>query len=290
MVFNMKENRFLSFLIIGIIYVIASAVGIICFNLLKFDLWLNLLIADVVATIFVFIFSCIFHNASVYDPYWSVQPIVIVVAFAFISKLTPIKLIVVLAILYWGIRLTSNWAYTFKNLSEEDWRYKMLKEKNGKLYPIINFLGIHLMPTLIVYLVTLPAVYIICYTVATNLLSILFALLSITATTIQMVADYQMHKYRKNATSEKIFTGGLWNYSRHPNYLGEVLMWWGIGLCAISLFGVNYMFLLSGAIINTLLFEFISIPLAENKLNERLGFDEYKARTHRLLLLPNKRT
>ncbi|MBQ1285926.1 MAG: hypothetical protein IIY19_05730, partial [Lachnospiraceae bacterium] len=66
----MKENRFLSFFIITIIYILATVVGVLVWHFLPFAYWLNLLLADVAATIFVFIFSCIFRNASVYDPYW----------------------------------------------------------------------------------------------------------------------------------------------------------------------------------------------------------------------------
>ena len=79
----MKKNRCISFIIVGIIYVLASILGIYLYNILDFSFYLNLLIADVVCTGFVFLFSLLLKNASVYDPYWSVQPMVIVLAFAF---------------------------------------------------------------------------------------------------------------------------------------------------------------------------------------------------------------
>ena len=154
----MKINsRFLSFLIIALVYVVASCVGITTFVFLQLDLWLKLLIADIVATTVVFAFSLIFKNASVYDPYWSVQPIVILVGIAIFSQLDTLKIIVLCAVCLWGVRLTANWAYTFKNMQHQDWRYTMLKEKTKKFYPLINYLGIHLFPTIVVYLCTLPA-------------------------------------------------------------------------------------------------------------------------------------
>ena len=73
----MKQNRAFSFIAVALVYILAAAVGIVTYLFLPFSAWLNLLIADTVATIFTFIFSLIFKNASVYDPYWSVQPIVI---------------------------------------------------------------------------------------------------------------------------------------------------------------------------------------------------------------------
>ena len=111
-------NRALSFVLIALVYVIAAASGIVSYVLLPFDFWVNLLLADIIATVVTFVFSLIFSNASVYDPYWSVQPIVIVVAYAIASKnLGVAQVLPLVAVLIWGIRLTANWAYTFGGLN-----------------------------------------------------------------------------------------------------------------------------------------------------------------------------
>ena len=123
---KIKENRVKSFIAVGIIYALASAFGILIYTTLPYNIWLNLLISDALATVFTFIFSLLFSNASVYDPYWSVQPIVIILAFALTREMSLAKLLIVLAILIWGIRLTANWAYTFHGLNHQDWRYTML--------------------------------------------------------------------------------------------------------------------------------------------------------------------
>ena len=85
---SVRENKSLSILIITGIYLIAVAVALCTYLMLPFAFWIDLLISDIAATVFVFIFSVIFRNASVYDPYWSVQPIVIVLCYALGSKLT----------------------------------------------------------------------------------------------------------------------------------------------------------------------------------------------------------
>lgn len=282
----MKKSRKLSFLAVSIVYILASILGIVVYNVLDFHFAINLLIADVLATILVFIFSLIFKNASVYDPYWSVQPIVIVLGFAFIHEMTIYRLLPLIAIGLWGIRLTANWAYTFANLEHQDWRYSMLKEKTKSFYPIINFVGIHMVPTLIVYMCTLPVVYLFEYEGTLKVYSVIFFLVSVFAFTIQGIADVQMHKFRKKKTGTFI-RDGLWKYSRHPNYLGEILMWWGI--CMYSIITLDkYYFLVIGAILNTLLFLFVSIPMAENRQRSRKpGFEEYKKETR--MLLPIKK-
>lgn len=283
----MKNNRILSFVAITLIYIIASVVGIVIYNFLRISIWVNLLIADVIATIIVFAFSLIFKNASVYDPYWSVQPVVIITAFAVSTYITVFKVLLILAICYWGIRLTANWAYTFKNLNHQDWRYTNLQQKTKNLYPAVNLLGIHLFPTIVVYLCTLPAVYAIVSTNYANIGFYIFIILSFIAPTLQLIADIQMHKFRKKQ-SQNIMNSGLWAYSRHPNYLGEIIMWWGICLSCVCIVGFYwYMFL--GAIVNTLMFLFISIPMAENKLQHKTGFEEYKQTTSMLLILPKKK-
>ena len=280
-----KENRAISFCLITIVYIISTISGVLVYNALNLDSWLSLLIADVVATVVTFIFSLIFSNASVYDPYWSVQPIVITVLFASKYGLTVYVGSLISVILIWGIRLTANWAYTFKGLMHQDWRYTMLRETTGVFYPLINFIGIHMVPTLIVYACTLPAVYAIERSSSGSPLSYVFLVIALCFVVLQGISDVQMHKFRKNRDSTFIRCG-LWKYSRHPNYLGEIGMWWGIGLS--SVFAISDMpYLLCGALLNTVLFLTVSIPMADKRQSRKPGFEEYKSQTR--MLLPVKK-
>ncbi len=279
-----NKKRAAGFLIIGAVYAAAVAFGIWLYLLLPLPMPLSLLIADVGATLLVFVFSNVFKNASVYDPYWSVQPIVIVGAFLIFSELTVAKALVSAAVFYWGARLTANWAYTFHGLEFEDWRYRMLREKTGAFYPFVNLTGIHMVPTLIVYGCTLPAVYIITETSSTDPLCLAGFAVSVLAATLQLVSDIQMHRYRKNRTSPFIRVG-LWKHSRHPNYLGEILMHWGVALMALCLLPSKW-YLIFGAVTNTVLFLVVSIPMADKRQSRKAGFEEYKRETRMLLPIP----
>ncbi len=278
-----KLSRSTSFIIIAIVYVLASAVGIILYQILPFPFWLNLLLADIAATVVTFIFSLIFQNASVYDPYWSVQPIVILVYAAITRPMNPLRLLLLIAVCFWGIRLTANWAYTFHGMAHQDWRYTMLKEDTGIFYPFVNFAGIHLFPTLVVYGCVLPAVFAFHYDTKVTLWNVVFFVVSIAAALLQLLADSQMHRYRKNRDAA-FNRHGLWKYARHPNYLGEILMWWGVGLSVFSVMP-SRVYLLAGALVNTLMFLIVSIPMADNRQAKKPGFEEYKASTHRLIPL-----
>ena len=280
----LKKSRKSSFAAVTVVYIIATVVGVFTYRALPFAFWINLLIADVVATLVTFIFSLIFGNASVYDPYWSVQPPVILAAFAVGEGLNILGILLLVAVSLWGIRLTANWAYTFHGLEHQDWRYTMLKEKTGVFYPIINLVGIHMVPTLVVYGCILPAVFAIVYDAGVSVPSIIFVAASILATLLQGTADYQMHKFRRSGTGGFIRVG-LWKHSRHPNYLGEILMWWGIGLACFCAMPDRW-YLLAGALANTLLFTFVSIPMAEKRQSRKPDFQNYKKQTRALLPIP----
>ena len=282
---KLKQNRPASFVAVALVYILAAAVGVCVYSKLTFDWWLSLLIADVAATVVTFIFSLVFNNASVYDPYWSVQPPVILVAFAVGKDLTGFGLLLLFVVSFWAIRLTVNWAYTFADLNHQDWRYTMLKEKTGAFYPIINFVGIHMVPTLVVYGCILPGVYAIREGVSGNALSTLFLTLSFCAAIMQGVADIQMHSFRRHRDGA-FNRHGLWAYSRHPNYLGEILMWWGVGL-SVAYASPSAWYLLAGAFANTLLFICVSIPMAEGRQSQKEGYAEYKKQTR--VLLPVKK-
>lgn len=279
-----KNSKAVSILIIAVIYVMAVLLGAYIYLMLPFAFWLNLLIADAVATVFVYVFSVIFNNASVYDPYWSVQPVIIIAGFALGSKITVASLLLIVSIVYWGVRLTANWAYTFGGLKHQDWRYTKYQNETGRLYQIVNFAGIHMMPTLIVYLCTLPAVFVTREESDANIGSVIGTVICLGAATLQLFADVQMQKFRKSGTKGLIRTG-LWKYARHPNYLGEISMWWGIAIQAVSVMPERW-WLIAGAVANTVLFLTVSIPLADKRQSKKPGYADYKACTRCLLPIP----
>lgn len=283
---KLKQNRVASFVAVTLVYIIATVVGVTVYGMLDFPWWFSLLIADIAATVVTFIFSVIFGNASVYDPYWSIQPPVILIAFAMGEKMTILGILLIIVVSYWAIRLTANWAYTFANLNHQDWRYTMLKEKTGVFYPLINFVGIHMVPTLVVYGCILPAVWAVINGVTANLGSVIFLCVSLGAATMQGIADYEMHTFRRNRTGAFI-RNGLWKYSRHPNYLGEILMWWGVALSVICV-APNAWYLATGALANTVLFLAVSIPMADGRQSRKEGFAEYKKQTRMLLPIKKK--
>ena len=281
----MKQNRAVGFIIIAVIYAAAVLIGITVFMALP-DLYIfwRILFGDIAATVFVYIAGVVLKNASVYDPYWSAAPIVIYTGVAFFFSSADLgALLLLIAVWYWGGRLTGNWAFTFKNLATQDWRYDGFKEKYPRAFQAISFFGINLFPTIVVYLCLLPGVVFIKDSKC-NILTFAGFAICVFAATLQLIADMQMHRFRRrNAGRRLLIREGLWKHSRHPNYLGEILMWWGVYIIMLS--SAPHMWgLIIGALVNTLMFLFVSIPMADNRnRTERPGFDEYAGETNSLL-------
>lgn len=280
------RSRGASLGIVTVIYILAAGIAVAAYPRLPGAWWLRLLLADVIATVVVFAFSCVFQNASVYDPYWSVQPPVILALYAATLGTGSAGAYALLAVAVWSIRLTGNWVYTFHGLqSYEDWRYTMLREKTGRLYPVVNFLGIHLVPTLIVWAAALPAVVLVREGADLNAGAAACITLCFGSVYLELSADMTMHRFRKEGTGG-FNRNGLWKYSRHPNYLGEITFWWFLGLGMVCVLPERW-YLLAGALANTVLFLSASIPMAEKRQSRKAGYGEYREATR--VLLPIKK-
>jgi steroid 5-alpha reductase family enzyme len=279
-----------SILFIIVIYVIAFLVVYCVFPLLAFSqTMINLFIADVIATVVIFIFSMIFSNSSVYDPYWSVIPPVLAVYLMIIfpGGNQTRQLVITALVLFWGIRLTFNWLRGWQGLRHQDWRYTSIAEKTGKWYWPVSFLGIHFMPTLIVFVGCLPLWFTLSAPSPFNVYDVLAALFTILAILTEWIADEQLHRFRKKDNRDAFIQSGLWRYSRHPNYLGEISFWGGMFLFVLSSSGCRSFtgyWTLVGPIFMIVLFTLISIPLMEKRNKaSKPGYTEYIKKVPSLL-------
>ena len=285
------KKKIIGLLILLLIYVMAFFVGFGTYFLTSKvigDIILNLLIADVSATIFIWIVGLVLKTASIYDPYWSIQTVAIYVPLQIMYGFNLGNIIFLIFLSLWAIRLTYNFIKTFNDITYLDWRYKNIQIKTKGLYPLVSLLGIHMVPTLIVFATSIPAFMYVIKGFDFNFLNLIGLLTMFIGVLLEFSADRNMHQFKKTRTDRsQIINVGLWKYSRHPNYLGEILFWYGVAFTLIFP-NVTYWYLIVGAILNTLLFLFISIPLAENHMKTyKPGFEEYKKRTR--MLLPIKK-
>ncbi len=263
------KTRTASFLFVLAIYTIAFFVGLFVFNrFYNMHLLVSSFLADIVATLVVWGFGILFANSSVYDPYWSVAPIIILTFWIIIKgvSLSSIDILYLIAIIIWAVRLTLNWAIRWKGLQHQDWRYIMLKEKSPRLWFLTNLIGINIMPTVVVFVALIPAYYGIESKGSINSLVIIGFAICIFAVLIQSIADRQMDLFRKNKSyKNQCIDKGLWRYSRHPNYFGEVSFWWGIWLMQMGVIPQIWVTVI-GPVVITLLFISVSIPMMEKHI------------------------
>lgn len=242
-------------------------------------LW-TMIIADIVGTIVVFLFSWRFDNTSVYDPYWSFAPVPLAFYWAYIgfvqgSTNNIRSIIVILLVLIWAIRLTWNWWMRWGGMEDEDWRYADYRPKTGNRYWLMSFAGFQMFPTVMVILGCLP-LYIVLALGDTplNILDLIAVAVTLLAIYLETQADNELRVHRTGDQSGKVLKTGLWSIMRHPNYLGEVLFWCGMFIFALAV-GFTHWWTGVGALAMALLFRFVSIPLKEERmLKQRSNYRE----------------
>ena len=302
------ESRKTSFIIVALVYVVATCIGIDSFLWLMSQFstyeylqwvpaeyqmilaqWLPvechtlvaLFFADFMATVFTWAMGVVYKNVSVYDPYWSVAPPVLLTLYAALQgPLSDTAVIMLITIFVWAIRLTGNWAYTFKGLLHEDWRYTKFRPLPWPVFQLINFFGLNLVPTIVVFFAMMPAVRIIDQQPEVSIYTSIGTVMCFFAVGIQFVADTTAHEFRRLHPGQ-VCRVGLWKEGRHPNYFGEILMWWGIWLQSLSM-PIDWT--IAGAILNTLLFLCISIPLMEaRQMKNKPDYAQYRKETRLLI-------
>ena len=289
-----RRGRAESFARVVLTYVVAIAVGA-AWLLAGPDtghLWLDALVADVLATLVVFASSRLHHNSSMYDAYWSVAPPLLMLWWwaerepgADAGRFTLLALVMVL----WAVRLTANWAWSWPGLHHEDWRYPLLRDKAGSAAVLADLFAIHLVPTIQVFLALLP-VY-----VATRpgrdlgWLDVVALLVGLGSVALETVADLQMRRFTSNARRGDVMDRGVWGWSRHPNYLGELGVWVSMALFGLAASPGDW-WVVVGAVGIWAMLSFASIPMMEERsLARRPEYQQVVDRVARFLPRPPRR-
>lgn len=254
---------------VAIAYVLAVAAGLawLVWGPGTGQLWLDGLIADLIATLVIFAASRIHRNSSFYDAYWSVIPPLLafywwIEAGAGVNEVRWWLMMTVM--LAWAVRLTANWAVGFPGLHHEDWRYPMLRERAGRFEIVADLVGIHVFPTLQVFAGLIPV-----YVVATRdgepfgALDLLAFVVGVGALSIETIADVQLRRFVAKSSGH-VMERGLWSWSRHPNYFGEFGVWFSFGLFGLAA-DPGAWWVLAGALVMLVMLLGVSVPMMEQR-------------------------
>ena len=258
-----------------------------------------LVVGFAVSVAFLYVASQIAGNGSTFDAWWSVMPpafaIWMAVVFDQAGDFTADdqrRWLVAGCAVLWGVRLTANWAIGWPGLHHEDWRYRMLYDKTPLPRWAVSLTSVHLFPLIVVTLGSLPLVSIAAPGDGggrdLGAVDVIALLMILAGVALEHFADVDLRRFNRTKSPGDVLDQGLWSRSRHPNYLGEMLWWWGLWVFALAADPGSW-WVGIGALAMTVMFFAASIPIAEQRSAERRpGWEAYKARTP--MVLPRLRS
>lgn len=237
-----------------------------------------------------FVISLIRKDNGTADIFYGGGFIVISIITYYLTSFRPLSFVMMLMILIWGTRLAIRIALR-NHKKPEDFRYKKYRNEWGKSFLLRSYLQIYILQGIFIYLVSTPIIFLGIFGTSTyNSILLTFGIsLWTIGFLFESISDIQLDKFIKNPNNKGgLLTSGLWRYSRHPNYFGESLMWWAITVFSIggiySLFGLRSLIvLISPVLITYTLLKYSGVPMLEEKMKEKTGWDEYKKRTNMFL-------
>lgn len=228
---------------------------------------------------------------DVADVAWGLGFVVLAWASFCLSEISEIrKIIVCILVSVWGVRLA--WHIHNRNKDKpEDYRYKKWREEWGRWFYWRSFVQVYLFQSALLFCVVTPVL-------AINLnegevlgwLDYCGVMVWVFGFYFEVVGDAQLANFVKNPQNKgRIIQSGLWAYTRHPNYFGEVTQWWGIWLMALSV-DTGVFTVVGPLTITFLILKVSGIPLLEKKMSKNPEFLEYKKRTSAFFPLPKRKS
>jgi steroid 5-alpha reductase family enzyme len=185
----------------------------------------------------------------------------------------------------WGLRLA--WHISRRHRSKaEDYRYAAWRREWGKWFYVRSYLQVFLLQGVFLFLTAMP-VLIINASAGEKLgfVGIIGVSVWLFGFLFETVGDAQLGSFVKNPLNRgRIMQSGLWRYTRHPNYFGEIVLWWGIWLVALGTAG-SWIAIIGPVTITILIVKVSGIPMLERKMAENPDFADYKRRTSALIPL-----
>jgi steroid 5-alpha reductase family enzyme len=222
------------------------------------------------------------RDASIVDVVWAMGLVLVAwIAFALGDGPLERRLLAAGLVTVWGVRLSAHMV-RLRRGHGEDFRYRAMRERHGRRFPIVSLFSVYLLQALALWAVSLPV------QAAANLPGpagvTAFDLAGVALWAVGMVfevgGDLQLARFRSDpANRGKVMNRGLWRYTRHPNYFGDFCVWWGIFLVALAADGAWQS--VAGPLTMTAIFaKFFGVPLMEEHLGRaKEGYSDYVRRT-----------
>lgn len=218
-------------------------------------------------------------NLSVIDTAWGLGFILLAAMGCFLSGFNSLREnVLFLMVLLWGLRLAI-FIHVRNHGKGEDFRYASWRKDWGEKTNLIAYFKVYWLQLVLMLMVGLPI-----FAVHENgddvfsSLNFLGLGIWLFGLSWESIADFQKSQFKKIKGNEhKVFQGGLWSLSRHPNYFGEATLWWGIALMSVN--QGHYLGLIGAAFISFLLLKVSGVPLVEKKQEHNPEYQIYASHT-----------
>jgi steroid 5-alpha reductase family enzyme len=197
--------------------------------------------------------------------------------------------LVMVLVITWGMRLMLH--IGFRNRGKpEDHRYKAWREEWGNSFLVRSFLQVFLLQGFLLLVISLPVTLTISRSgPPLGALDVIGFSIWLLGFLFEAIGDFQLLQFKKNTANKgRIMTEGLWRYTRHPNYFGEVTLWWGIFLICLSVPG-SYWTVIGPLTITYLILRVSGTPMLEKRYEANPEYTAYIRRTSSFFPLPPKR-
>ena len=208
-------------------------------------------------------------DASIVDSMWSIFFVVALVCYLALEPVQGPRTALVSGLLcLWAIRLSVY--LTYRNWGQpEDRRYQAIRTRNQPHYALKSLAYVFTVQAVLAWIISLPIQPVIASPSPITWLDYLGIVIFICGFLIETIADTHMalFKLKRGPSSHRVLDQGLWRYSRHPNYFGETMLWWGFYLIALSA-GAAWWIIISPLLMNVLLLKVSGVPMLEIDLAE----------------------
>ena len=228
------------------------------------------------------------RRADFIDIYWGPSFFFSALLIFFLNNnFTLASYIILILVGIWGMRL--GLYLFFRNIKkDEDKRYIKIRDSIGNIG--LYFIT-YMIQVILIGLVSLPIQILIIQNEAIdlNFISLIGVIVTFTGIIIESIADLQMSKFKAIPNNKgKLMDKGLWQFSRHPNYFGDSLFWWGIFIFSYS-YTSNLLTVISPIIMTYFLMRVSGVTLLERQLRyKKEGYEEYIDNTSSFILMPKK--
>jgi steroid 5-alpha reductase family enzyme len=241
--------------------------------------------------VLVWLWSLRIRDASIVDIAWGANgALIALITFVLAPGPFPRKLLLTGATAFWGLRLALY--IGFRNRGKgEDFRYAAMRANHGEAFPGRSLVRIFLLQAVLIWAISVPVMVGQFASSPADLVFLDYLGLGILVLglVLEAVADQQLKEFLRHPENRgKVMDRGLWRYSRHPNYFGESLIWWGIFLIA-SATPWGWVTVFSPLLMTWFLLKVSGVPMLEEALAQRRdGYREYMRRTSGFIPWPPK--